>query len=95
VNRFIALFNRVEYYEIRDNSGKVFAIEDLTFETLAGSTKPTGMGLGLMLCGRIATNWNGKLSARTDSSAPYRLTIFSLELPLVSGAEGWQAGQHS
>jgi signal transduction histidine kinase len=81
--------------EIRDNSGKVSAIEDLTFETLAGSTKPTGMGLGLMLCGRIATSWNGKLSARMDSSGPDRLTVFSLELPLASGAEGWQTPQHS
>lgn len=80
--------------EVRDNSGKVSAIEDLTFETLAGSTKPTGMGLGLMLCGRIATSWNGKLLARTDSSGPDHLTIFSLELPLASSAEGWQSAQH-
>jgi signal transduction histidine kinase len=81
--------------EVRDNSGKVSAIEDLTFETLAGSTKPTGMGLGLMLCGRIATSWNGKLSARMDSSPPDRLTVFLLELPLASGAEAWQNPQHS
>lgn len=79
--------------EIMDNSGKNLAIEDLTFATLAGSTKPNGMGLGLMLCGRIATNWSGKLSVRMDTSGPDHLTIFSLELPLVHGAKQYHAAQ--
>lgn len=69
---------------ITDNAGQMINISELTFETLANSFKPTGVGLGLMLCDRIAKSWNGRLSVSTHTSSDDAATVFSLELPLAN-----------
>ena len=42
--------------------GEALARQDLT--TFSGSTKPGGMGLGILLCARLAILWGGRLEAR-------------------------------
>ena len=70
--------------EVADNSGQKTEIETLSFETLVASRKPTGMGLGLMLCAKIANAWGGKLTVKGDQ--PSDLSVFMLELPLGDGS---------
>lgn len=68
--------------DVTDNAAQTFGVEDLNFEALAGSRKQTGVGLGLMLCARIAESWGGKLKARRDEAVAGGQTVFSILVPL-------------
>ena len=71
-----------------DNSGHSFDLTNFNLSALAASTKPDGMGVGLVLSEMLARQWGGRLILTIEQAAEERMTVFSLDLPTVISSEG-------